>query len=108
MNTNNLIAKYQHYGNEGCLVLSVTLSTYIKSPTYAHSDRMRHMWDQHFIRRVRRYLPWRAHIDHDWIVEMSPDGYFHYHGFIAVDRLYRARIWRDGRLNPRKRPVLAA
>lgn len=97
----NLSVKYDHYEKQGHLILGVTLSTYIKSELYAASDRMRHMWDQHFIRRVQRRLPTKAAMDHDWIVERSPDGYFHYHGLISVSDKYADRLWRNKQLNRR-------
>jgi len=97
----NLTKKYEHYEKQGHLILSVTLSTYIKSAMYAASDRMRHFWDQHFIRRVQKRLPKQLVFDHDWIVEKSPDGYFHFHGFIAVIREYAFRLWNDNHLNKR-------
>ena len=95
----DLLKKYQHYDSQGHLVLAVTLSTYIQSESYASSDTMRHMWDQHVIRRVKRRLPVNAPLDHDWILERSPDAYFHYHGFLAVTANYSARLWNNKELN---------
>ena len=95
----DLVKKYQHYDSQGHLVLAVTLSTYIRSESYASTDRMRHMWDQHFIRRVMRRLPVNVPLDHDWILERSPEGYFHYHGFLAVTAKYSTRLWKDHQLN---------
>jgi hypothetical protein len=101
MSQHNLLTKYQHYDSNGHLVLAVTLSTYVRSERFAESDRMRHMWDQHFIRRIQRRLPIHETFDHDWIVERSPDGYFHYHGFIAVPGTYSHRLWKHNQLNKR-------
>lgn len=101
MKHHDLLSKYQHYQHQGHLVLAVTLSTYITSEFYAASDRMRHMWDQHFLRRVQRRLPLKAAFDHDWIVERSPDSYFHFHGFLAVTAGYASRLWKGSQLNKR-------
>src|ERR1039458_829889 len=95
----DLLKKYRHYYSQGHLVLAVTLSTYIQSESYASSDRMRHLWDQHFIRRVKRRLPVNVPLDHDWILERSPEGYFHYHGFLAVSAKYSDRLWKNNQLN---------
>lgn len=96
---NMIFEKYKHYKLLGHGVFAVTLSTYIRSEAFAFSDRMSHMWDQHFLRRVRRRLPETTSIDHDWIVEKSPEGFFHYHGFLAVPSQYVGRIWQSGRLH---------
>ena len=93
-----LLHKYRHYDSLGHLLLTVTLSTYIQSASYAASDRLRHMWDHHFIRRVKRRLP-KASLDYDWTVECSPDGYFHYHGLLAVPSQYSYRLWKQDHLN---------
>ena len=97
----DIAEKYESYRSAGHLVLAVTLSTFIKSEQYAASDRMRHMWEQHFLRRVRKRLPKSAPLDYDWIVERSPLGHFHYHGFLAVTEAYGYRIWKSNRLNKR-------
>src|ERR1700761_2616839 len=78
----DLEVKYVGYELQGHLVLCVTLSTYIKSQKYALSDRTRQMWDHHFIGRVRRCLPFKAKekLDYDWVMEESPEGFWHYHG----------------------------
>lgn len=101
LSTTLLIDKYIHYRNLGHLVLSVTLSTYVKSPGFAASDKMRKFWDFHFIYRVKQCLPFRARnkIDHDWVLEESPDGKYHYHGFLAIDSIYAHRIWTPAGLN---------
>jgi hypothetical protein len=93
--------KCNGYLRQGHLVLAVTLSTYVKSDRIAHSDRMRHMWDQHFIRRVERCLPYRAALDHDYVLEESSDRNWHYHGLLAVRSEFAYRLWKQDRLNPR-------
>jgi hypothetical protein len=93
--TTDLIDKYRHYQMIGHSIFAVTLSTYVKSYRFAASDRMRHFWDHHFIYRVKRSLPFKAKIDHDWVLEQSPDGFYHYHGLLAVESAYRHRIWSD-------------
>lgn len=102
MNNRTLLTmKCNGYLAQGHLVLSVTLSTYVTSDRYAHSDRMRHMWDHHFIGRVERCLPHRASLDHDYRLEESPEGYWHYHGIVAVRSEFSGHLWRENRLNPR-------
>lgn len=98
-----LAAKYRAYKAQGMLVLVVTLSTYLSSDSLAASGAMPYVWNEHFIRRVRRYLPWqlKQKIDSDYVLEQSPDGYWHYHGFIAIPVQASHKIWRDGMLNPR-------
>lgn len=99
----DLEVKYVGYELQGHLVLCVTLSTYIKSQKYALSDRTRQMWDHHFIGRVRRSLPFKAKekLDYDWVMEESPEGFWHYHGLLAVIGEYGDRLWRANALNPR-------
>lgn len=99
--TTQLIDKYNHYRALGHAVLSVTLSTYVKSPGIAASDKMRKFWDHHFIYRVKQCLPFKARtkIDHDWVLEESPKGKYHYHGLLAVDSSYAHRIWSPAGLN---------
>jgi hypothetical protein len=93
---------FRSYIEHGHLVLTVTLSTYVTSDQFAESDRMRHFWDAHFIHRVeRRLLPYRSHLDHDYVLERSPDGFWHYHGLIAVRESCATRLWKHDRLNPR-------
>lgn len=103
-----LIDKYNHYRSLGHLVLSVTLSTYVTSSGFAASDRMRKFWDFHFIYRVKQCLPYKARekVDHDWVLEVSPKGKYHYHGFLAVDSAYADRIWTPTGLNKNLRKSL--
>lgn len=96
-----LMLKYNGYEALGHPVFAVTLSTYVKSDAIARSDRMRNFWDQHFIYRVKQRLPFRLKekFDHDFIVERSPEGHYHYHGLMAFTSEGGKRIWRDGALN---------
>lgn len=98
MKRQDLIKKYEAYQSLGHAVFTVTLSTYVTSPAFASSDRMRHFWDNHFMHRVRRALPVRAKLDHDWLLELSPGGNYHYHGFLVVESKYGEHIWRGGGL----------
>ena len=103
MNQQLLEQKYTHYQSQGASIFAATLSTFVKSGAFAASDRMRHYWDNHFIFRVRKCLPKhkRTKLDHDWVLEESPDGFYHYHGLFAVERKYERRIWRDGAEHPK-------
>jgi len=105
MKRQELMTKYEAYHRQGHLVPAVTLSTFIKSATYAHSDRTRQLWDHHFIRRVERRLPERARdknkIDHDYVMEESPESFWHYHGLLAVPVIFASRFWINNALHPR-------
>ncbi len=94
--------KYQHYQRQRHFILCVTLSTYIKSSKYALSDRTRHMWEHHFIRRVDRRLPYKGKtkLDYDYVLEQSPEGYWHYHGLLAVPEELSKCLWKNGALHP--------
>lgn len=96
----NLIRKYTHYKANDKSVFSVTLSTYVTSERFAQSDRMSYFWNEHFIHRVKACLPYKAKnkIDHDYVIERSPDGFYHYHGLFALPREHAHRIWKDGKL----------
>ena len=94
--------KCNGYLAQGHLVLAATLSTFVKSDSYARSDAMRHFWDWHFIHRVERRLhPYKSHLDHDYVLEQSPEGYWHYHGLLAVREPCANRLWKHDRLHPR-------
>jgi hypothetical protein len=98
MNRQQLQLKYQTYQSQGTSVFTVTLSSYVQDDDFAKSDRMRHYWDNHFIYHIRKCLPVRAKIDHDMVLEKSPDGYYHYHGLLAVEQAYGGKLWRDDSL----------
>lgn len=106
MNRQQLQSKYQTYQSRGIAVFTATLSTYVQDDAFAASDRIRHYWDNHFIYRVSECLPVRARIDHDWVLEKSPDGYYHYHGLLAVEQAYGGKLWRDGSLCPKLKRAL--
>ncbi len=95
-----LIDKYSSYEAGGNIIFAVTLSTFIKSDSFARSDRMRHMWDNHFIEKVISNLPYKlkSKLDHDYVIEQSPGGHYHYHGVIAMTPDASAVIWKDGAL----------
>jgi hypothetical protein len=63
------------------------------------------MWDKHFIGRVQEALPVKAKekIDHDYLMEMSPEGYWHYHGALAVPSRFGESLWKskERALHPR-------
>jgi hypothetical protein len=106
MNQQLLEMKYTTYQSQGTSVFAVTLSTFVKSAAFAASDRMRKYWDHHFIYRVRKCLPYRAKVDYDWVLEESPDGFYHYHGFLAVENKYEYRIWCNGALSSKLKRAL--
>lgn len=96
----DLVRKYNDYEAQGHAVFTVTLSTYVKSEAFARRH-MSSFWNQHFIHRVRRRLPYKLKdkFDHDFIVECSPGGCYHYHGLMAFTSDAGKRIWRDGKLD---------
>lgn len=100
MNRALLLKKYQTYQTQGTAIFAVTLSTYVQDDRYAayDADNMRRYWDHDFIYRVRTCLPMRAKIDHDWVLERSPGGHYHYHGFLAVEQAHATKLWCDGAL----------
>jgi hypothetical protein len=100
-----LAAKYREYASQGMLVLAVTLSTYVSGDRFAASAAMSYFWNEHYIRRISRLLPFKLKnkLDHDYVVEKSPDGYWHYHGFLAVPMQIAHRIWHDEALDRRLR-----
>jgi hypothetical protein len=65
------------------------------------SDVTRHFWDQHFIYRVDQKLPYKARFDHDYVMEESPEGHWHYHGLLAITAEHSTHIWKENDLNPR-------
>lgn len=100
--TQELISKYSAYQAQGKLVLAVTLSTFMKSDRYAASSRTESFWNNHFMHRVKRYLPddYREKFDFDYVLEKSPDGFWHYHGLLAIPAEASCKLWRDDELNP--------
>jgi hypothetical protein len=107
--TEELILKYESYRQQGNAVFAVTLSTYVKSRAFAN-EQMPSFWHQHFIYRVVRALPlWaKRKLDHDYIVECSPDGNYHLHGLFAVPQEATCRIWSGGVLGKGLHRALAS
>src|SRR5689334_5733259 len=104
MNLNEqLERKYSGYQDAGHSVFAVTLSTYMKDiESFAPKSAMEQFWKYHFIYRVQQRLPFNARekIDYDYVVERSPHGHFHYHGWLALPAVYAPRVWRNGALHP--------
>lgn len=105
----NMQMKYRGYINQEHLVLTVTLSTYVKTapaPNYRPEtdisiSRWGRFWEREFVYRVRRRLPGRAPLDHDYAVELSPGGNWHYHGLLATMKEFEHCLWKDGSLHRR-------
>ena len=92
---------YNGYRNNGHMVFIVTLTSFVKSRPYAHSTNMYDFWESVFIRRIRNNLPYKmkTKIDFDFVIELSPKGHYHYHGFIAVPNDVAAKIYPNNRLS---------
>ena len=82
-------------------MFATTFSTFTKSQHVAVREFPR-VWDREIIYRISKYFPSHLNnrIDHDWIMEMSLDGHYHYHGLIAVDNELTKYIWRGNEINP--------
>lgn len=93
--------KYNSYKNDGKAVFTVTLSTYVSSEKIAKSDRMRKFWDREFLYRVTEQLPYKLKesIDYDYVIERSEDGFYHYHGLLAMPKEAGDKIWKNGAVN---------
>jgi len=85
---NYLSTLYNGYQAKNNEIFAVTLSTYVKSEAFAKSPRMTEFWSNTLIRRIQKHLPFKhkSKLGYDFIIEQSPDGYFHYHGFLAVPK----------------------
>lgn len=96
-----LICKYNGYASLGHAVFAVTLSTYVTSEAFARSYHMSNFWNQHFIYRVRKRLPFKLKdkFDHDFIIERSPEGHYHYHGLMAFTSGAGKKVWHDEKLD---------
>ncbi len=79
---------------------TVTLSTFLSSEKIARSEWMSKFWDYDFLFRVRKHLPYglRKKIDHDYVVERSYAGHWHYHGLLAMPKEAADRIYKDGQI----------
>jgi hypothetical protein len=98
----NIRRRFDSYKDQGHLVLSATLSTLVTSDTFAQSERFAQMWNKFFLEKLHKRLPKlvRGHlIDHEYVIERSPDSYFHFHGLVAVHRSHVDRFWSSGVLN---------
>ena len=100
--SNDLTKRFQGYLDEGHLVLTATLSTFVKSDSFAHHERFMSLWDKHFMEKVRKRLPREAGdsaVDHEYIVQCSPEGFWHFHGFLSTSAKYSKRLWSNEQLN---------
>jgi len=97
-----LITKYLGYQAQGLSVFTVSLSTYIQEHWNPPEEMFRHMWDDHFIYKIRRRLPFKARFDHDYVIELSPPMlarggayrcFYGYHGLLAIEPNYASRVW---------------
>ena len=100
-NKEMLVTKYSHYEYLRHAIFAITLSTYVKSEKYARSTRFESMWNNHVIYKIRDKLPYKAKakIDHNYVIELSVEGFYHYHGLVAVPAAYGKYIYQNGCLN---------
>lgn len=100
-----LVQRYGVYESIGYSNFTITLSAYINSRGFA-IESMRDFWNSHFIGRVVRCLPYKMKkefFDHDFVVEESPGGHYHYHGLMALPPDVAKKVWCDGALNAKLR-----
>lgn len=92
---------YNGYRERGHKVFIVTLTSFVKSKSYAQSTNMYDYWENVFIRRIRKHLPFKmkSKIDYDFVIELSPNGHYHYHGFIVAPQDVAAKIYPNNCLN---------
>jgi hypothetical protein len=92
---------YNGYRANGNEIFAVTLSTYVKSASFANSPRMLDFPSNAFIRRIKKHLPFKlkSKLDFDFVIELSPDGYYHFHGFLAAPKGAAHYIYNNGALN---------
>lgn len=100
-NKEKLLTKYNHYEHLGHAIFAITLSTYVKSEKYARSSRFPSMWNNHIIYKIRDKLPYKAKekMDHNYVIEMSIEGNYHFHGLVAMPASYGKYIYQNGCLN---------
>lgn len=98
---NQLSTLFNGYKNQGHGVFVVTLSTFVKSEAFAKSPKMTDFCSSVFIRRIQKHLPWKdkSKLDFEFVIEQSPDGFFHFHGFLAAPKNVADRIYSGGKLN---------
>lgn len=94
-----LIHKYRDYQSRGFLVLTVTLSTRVRSDAIAASEKFSCMWTKHFCEKLEKRLPKnrvRALLDHDYQIEKSNFEHQKYDLALQDDKLilaaHRSRI----------------
>lgn len=92
---------FNGYRSQGHGVFTVTLSTFVKSEAFARSPKMTDFCSSVFIRRIQKHLSIKdqSKLDFEFIIEQSPDGYFHFHGFLAAPKSVADRIYPGGQLN---------
>ena len=98
----DLFSRFRYYQEQGLLVLAVTLSTCVTSDFVARSERFSQIWSKHFIEKLHKRLPKNlktTSLDYEYLIEQSPDGYWHFHGFVAVAANVAARFWTTEGLN---------
>ena len=97
-----LFSRFKHYQEQGLLVLAVTLSTCVTSDYVARSERFSQIWSKHFIEKLHKRLPKNlkpTFLDYEYLIEQSRDGYWHFHGFVAVAPNVAERYWTTEGLN---------
>jgi hypothetical protein len=97
-----LTQRMSGYRKQGHLVLCATLSTLVTSDGFAHSEPFSQMWTKHFVDKLHKRVPAKSRgtlIDHEYMIQRSPEGYWHFHGFVAVHHSVADRFWLNGILN---------
>ena len=96
-----LAYKYNHYLDQGHLVLAITLTTDVRDDQFAASPSMRSFFEKHFCGKIDRHLPgpMKGQYDYDFVIEQSPAGLWHFHGLLAFRAEAGRRIWKEGGLN---------
>src|ERR1017187_10977048 len=92
----DLFSRFKYYQEQGFLVLAVTLSTCVTSDFVARSERFSQIWSKHFLEKLHKRLPKNlkaTSLDYEYLIEQSPDGYWHFHGFVAVAANVADRFW---------------
>ena len=92
----DLFSRFKYYQEQGLLVLAVTLSTCVTSDSVARSERFSQIWSKHFIEKLHKRLPKNlktTSLDYEYLIEQSRDGYWHFHGFVAVAANVAGRFW---------------
>ena len=93
--------KYESYLAQRHGVFAVTLATFVSSKRFAIANFPK-FWNDEFIGRLKQRIPFalRDAVDHDFFLEQSPNGHWHFHGFLAVGAAAAPKLWRDGKLTP--------